>query len=346
MPITLTYEPENVGTRLLDVLGERNRRVLSSRLGLEGKRQPETLESIGRKYGITRERVRQIENFALDSIRKSDAYRDQRPAFDELREAMERSGGLVHEASFLEGLSQGRKTEAARNHLLLLLMLGEEFSKYKEDDHFHHRWSMDHELAEKVHQCLHDLHENLTDEHLISEDEIVDMLLERMKTMPEQHRHKEAASQWLALSKRVGKNPVGDWGLAYSPNVRLRGIRDYAYLVLRKAGKPMHFSMIAKEITEEFGKKAHTATCHNELIKDQRFVLVGRGLYGLSEWGYSDGVVREVIRDVLRENGPLDKESIIEHVLKERFVKANTVLVNLQNDKNFTKTPEGKFDLA
>jgi DNA-directed RNA polymerase delta subunit len=144
----------------------------------------------------------------------------------------------------------------------------------------------------------------------------------------------------------VGKNPLNDWGLSESPNVSVRGIRDYAYLVLRKAGKPMHFTEVAKRITNDFGKKAHTATCHNELIKDSRLVLVGRGLYGLSEWGYQNGVVRKVIKDLLREKGPLDKDSIIEEVLKERFVKENTVLVNLQNDEFFSRTPDGKFALA
>ena len=52
----------------------------------------------------------------------------------------------------------------------------------------------------------------------------------------------------------------------------------------------MHFKEVAEAISKTFGKKTHYATCHNELIKDSRFVLVGRGMYALAEWGYQAGI--------------------------------------------------------
>jgi hypothetical protein len=100
---------------------------------------------------------------------------------------------------------------------------------------------------------------------------------------------------------------------------------------------------VAKLISEVFKKKAHVATTHNELIKDNRFVLVGRGLYALKEWGYQTGVVRDVIREVLKKHGPLSKDKVIECVLKERYVKENTILVNLQNPKYFKKNKQGLY---
>jgi DNA-directed RNA polymerase delta subunit len=100
----------------------------------------------------------------------------------------------------------------------------------------------------------------------------------------------------------------------------------------------MHFKEVASEINKTFGKKAHVATCHNELIKDSRFVLVGRGMYGLKDWGHTGGVVRDVITEVLKEAGrPLPKDEVIKRVLAKRIVKPNTVLVNLQNTKYFRK---------
>ena len=95
-----------------------------------------------------------------------------------------------------------------------------------------------------------------------------------------------------------------------------------------------------------FSKKAHIATTHNELIKDPRFVLVGRGLYALSEWGYINGIVKDVITKILDKSGPLSKKEIVEKVMKERYVKENTILVNLQNSKNFKKEKDGKYSLA
>ncbi len=80
-----------------------------------------------------------------------------------------------------------------------------------------------------------------------------------------------------------------------------KGMRDYAFLVIRKHGSPIHFREVARQINLVFKKKAHTATTHNELIKDPRFVLVGRGLYALKEWGYMSGVVKDVIAPFSRE---------------------------------------------
>jgi DNA-directed RNA polymerase delta subunit len=120
-------------------------------------------------------------------------------------------------------------------------------------------------------------------------------------------------------------------------------MRDYAFLVIRKHGSPIHFKEVAKAITHYFNKKAHVATTHNELIKDKRFILVGRGLYALAEWGYMSGVVKDVIKKIIDKNGPLTKDKIIEKVMKERYVKENTILVNLQNPKFFRRDKEGKY---
>jgi hypothetical protein len=93
-------------------------------------------------------------------------------------------------------------------------------------------------------------------------------------------------------------------------------------------------------------RKVHVATVHNELIKDTRFVLVGRGLYALAEWGYQPGVVKEIISKVLKESKkPLTKEEIVEKVLGQRFVKENTVALNLQDKNRFVKDDKGMYNV-
>ena len=123
-------------------------------------------------------------------------------------------------------------------------------------------------------------------------------------------------------------------------------MRDMAYLVLKKSGAPLHFTDVARRITAEFKKQAHIATTHNELIKDNRFVLVGRGLYALSEWGYTSGVVRDVIKQVLKKHGPLPKNELMDKVKEQRQVKENTIYVNLQNSRYFKKDGHGRYALA
>ena len=88
------------------------------------------------------------------------------------------------------------------------------------------------------------------------------------------------------------------------------------------------------------------ATTHNELIKDPRFVLIGRGLYALAEWGYAPGVVRDVIRDLIVAEGPLKKEEVVERVKKARFVKENTIAVNLNNPRYFKREKDGRYVIA
>ena len=108
---------------------------------------------------------------------------------------------------------------------------------------------------------------------------------------------------------------------------------------------PDGWTLCVGQTEKTFNKKTHIATTHNELIKDKRFVLVGRGIYGLLEWGYHEGVVRDVITQILKREGPLTKEEIIDKVLKERYLKKNTILVNLQNSPDFTKDDRGLFHL-
>lgn len=339
----MSFHPKQVVKRLLSVLPERAREVLRSRYGLASSTDRMTLESIGKKYGITRERVRQIENYALANIRKSPAYQKERLAFEELERTLQSMGGIVVEYDLLDQLSKDKSTQ---NYMHFLLVLGESFKRKKEDDEFRHRWYMSDDLAEKVHGALRRFYSNISDNALIPEGEVVGKFFEHLKDVSDEFRQEEIAKRWLRLSKKVDKNPLGEWGLAHSSNVRAKGMRDYAFLVIRKHGSPLHFTQVAKSIEKLFGKKAHVATCHNELIKDPRFVLVGRGLYALSEWGYMTGVVKDVIHKILEKNGPLTKPEVVDKVLKERYVKENTIVVNLQNPKYFRRDKEGRYHLV
>lgn len=342
--MTLTqYRPKLVTKRLLGVLQDRARNVISSRYGLGESKEKMTLESIGKIYGITRERVRQIENYALDSIRNSEAFRKEQEMFQALEKSIHDLGGVISEEDLLKELGEKSDLE---NHLNLFLVLSKAFKRIKEDEHFKDRWYVNDELSGQVHEALHGLYKSLSDDDLILESEMINLFLDHLKNVSEKYKDEEVLRRWLRLSKKLDRNPLGEWGIASSNSVKAKGIRDLAYLAIRRHGSPMHFTEVARVIGETFGKKAHIATCHNELIKDDRFVLVGRGLYALKEWGYMSGIVREVIEEVINKNGPLSKDEIIEKVLKERYVKPNTILVNIQNPKYFKKDKAGKYSIA
>ena len=338
--VILSFKPKDISKKLISVLTKRSQDVIVNRYGLGTRPTKLTLDAIGKKYGITRERVRQIENHSLATIRKSKAYKDLEPVFNELRDAIHNMGGIISEKDLLADLS---KEPSAKNHLHFLLTVGESFKRTKEDDHFQHRWHVDEELAKKIEQSLKRLYNRLDDDELIPEGEMIDAFLDEVQDMNEKYKDEEVIKRWLSLSHKIGKNPLGEWGKSSSPNVNAKGMRDYAFLVIRKHGSPIHFKEVAKAISQYFDKKAHVATTHNELIKDKRFVLVGRGLYALSEWGYMSGVVKDVIRKIIEKEGPLSKEDIVKRVFKERYVKENTILVNLQNTKYFKKDKAGLY---
>lgn len=339
----LSFKPKQVTKKLLGALPDRARDVLEKRYGLGTSSETHTLESIGQTYGITRERVRQIENYGIQAIQKSDAYKEFQNVFEELKDVVTSHGCVVCEDTLLESLA---KDQATRNQIFFLLVVGEQFYRNKENNVFRHRWYTERKVAEIVEKALKEIFSSLDENELISEEEIITKLREKLADVEDEYKSEDTLRNWLKISKEIDRNPLGEWGPATSPNVRAKGIRDYAYLAVKRHGSPMHFKEVADAIQELFSKKAHTATTHNELIKDERFVLVGRGLYALTEWGYSAGVVKDVLRDILEKHGPLTRDEIIDRVRKERYVKDNTIIVNLQDTTLFKRLNDGTYVVA
>lgn len=339
----LSFDTAALVKRLLADVPERARDVLVRRFGLGVSPSRETLEAIGDRSSITRERVRQIEASGLSAVEGGKAYKEAAPHFDELKKAVEALGAIVHEEELLMHLA---KDEKSRNRIRFLLVVGSAFYRERETDDFYARWHIDHTTAKHIHSALSKLYSSLDDSAVISENVLLDHFLDELKEVNDAYKSEEVLKRWLSLSKRIGKNPLAEWGRTNAPAIRTKGIRDYAYLAIKRHGKPMHFSEVAKAIGSLFSKSAHVATTHNELIKDPRFVLVGRGLYALAEWGYAPGVVRDVIREVLGKQGPMSKDDVVKHVKKARFVKDNTILVNLNDSRYFKRLKDGRYAAA
>ena len=337
---TFSFDSTVLAKRLLSAAPERAREVLVRRFGLGSNPERETLESIGDRTSITRERVRQIEAAGLDAVRASKAFKDSSGAFEEIAQYIHSLGAIVPEETLLSALG---KDEKSRNRFRFFLVVNSAFFRERETNDFLARWHVDHTTAKHIHNALSKLYSSLSDEEVMSEGELLDRFLDELKEVNDAYKNDEVLKRWLSLSKHIGSNPLSQWGRATAPAIRIKGVRDYAYLAIKRHGEPMHFSEVAKTIGTLFSKKAHIATTHNELIKDPRFVLVGRGLYALTEWGYTPGVVRDVIRETLEKTGPLKKDEIIKHVKKARFVKDNTILVNLNDSRYFKRLKDGRY---
>lgn len=342
-PATASFSFDSVALvkRLLAVAPPRSREVLTRRFGLGSNAVRETLEAIGDSSSITRERVRQIEAVGLDAIRASKVFKESAEAFEEIAQYIHSLGAIVPEETLLAVLGKDEKT---RNRFRFFLMLDAAFFRERETNDFLARWHVDTATAKNIHEALSKLYASLSDTDVVSENQILDRFLDELKGVNDAYKNEEVLKRWLSLSKKIGKNPLAEWGRSTAPAIRIKGVRDYAYLAVKRHGSPMHFSEVAKAIGTIFSKKAHIATTHNELIKDPRFVLVGRGLYALTEWGYTPGIVREVIRTAIEEKGPMKKNDIIKQVKKARFVKDNTILVNLNDSRYFKRLKDGRYE--
>jgi len=317
----------------LKVLPQKISDVIERRFGLKSG-QRETLEAIGQSYGITRERVRQIENEGLKKI--APKIRENKELFDYFKSVLNSFGNVKNEVELLDVLGEGKY----QNQVYFLLTQGQGFEKIGEDDNFYTFWHNDKKSVEKAIKTVNSIIDKLDKEKKI-------FSLEDLSQA--QKENKEVFASYIGISKKIQKNYEGKYGLKNWLEVNPRGIKDKAYLVLKKKEEPLHFTAIASLIgTMPFSKlrKVHTATVHNELIKDPRFVLVGRGLYALKEWGYEPGVVKDIIVKSLKQaKRPLTKEEVLTEVLKQRFVKENTVVLNLQNKSYFVRDEKGRYNV-
>lgn len=328
---------------LVKSLSTRNRDIISRRFGLKtGKK--ETLESIGKSYGITRERVRQIEEFSLKQLSKTALTVPDVARYVSLsKDILGGNGGVMRESDMFKAFSGNDKENVANASLVFVLALAGEPVRLNENDSFHSFWALDKQSAdlfrENVSEFVAALDRN---KKPVNEAELV--------SFAENNNVKNSRNigVFMGVSKELGRNVFNEVGLVSWAEVKPKGVRDKAYLVLKKESQPKHFSEIARLInaTGFSSRKANIQTVHNELIKDSRFVLVGRGMYGLSEWGYKPGTVKEVLVDILKgSTRPVAKAELVAKVLDSRMVKENTILLNLQDSKVFSKREDGTYAL-
>ena len=344
--IILSIKPEEATKIILNkLLSRRMRHVIEKRFGLKGGRR-HTLESIGGEYKITRERVRQIESEALKHLRKDANLSEIEEPVKALENHINNCGGITAEHYLLSSAQANRH----HPHLILLLNISPKFHLVPETDAYHDRWTVSKDKAEVAGKAVAGTVERLQEgKKPVSHEELNSMIAKYAGDSLGGEVPRQVVDSYLATSKLIRRNPSCHNGLASWPSISPRGIRDKAYLVLAKTGKPLHFRDVADAISKSgwSKKKAHPQTVHNELIKDSRFVLVGRGLYGLKEWGYEPGLVKDVLVSVLKQAGkPLAKDEVIRLVSDKRLVKPQTILLNLQNKSLFKRTDEGKYTLV
>lgn len=348
--------PDHVTECLLACLTQRERDIITSRWALE-KLPKKTLEEIGKHYGITRERVRQIERASLQKIKRLVDYKKEleqmRARIDNL---LTKFGGILAEYHLLDeyhqSVQQGQRdgvVEHTKRRLLFLCkQFMHEFFHFFEASGIHKEgWARDpscQEQAKKVIKAIEVFLDKLGKP--ASHQEIAEYIRAPV----------DSAYAHLKLSKNIEQNPFGLWGLAHWREVRPKRMSDRIYAVLKKYDQPLHYRDITRYIEQHYNRPIHPPTVHNDLIADDRFVLVGRGMYALKEWGYMRGTVKEVVESILEQaSQPLSQEDVVNVVAKQRLVARSTILLALHNserigrvggDEYVFKNPKSKVQMS
>ena len=312
---------------------EREREIISRRFGLTGPK--ETLEQIGESLSITRERVRQLEKAIIIHLQitaEDNNIPELPPAEKILVRNLAEMGRVARLSALADKVYDKKTTPEERSGIYFIATFAKGLTVIEENDSYYPAvgiadFGNADELKKKVNELVAVIKKNGKP---MTIDELDNVL---------NYEHPDNIRAVASISKLIA-SLNGLYGLTKWPSVNPRNIRDKIFVILESHKKPMHFSEIAKEIREsDFKRKNVTVQAiHNELIKDARFVLIGRGIYALSSWGYKKGTISEIITSILQEAGkPLTREEIVRQVLKTRRVKETTILLNLQNKKLFKK---------
>lgn len=347
------FSPEEVISELLRNLSDKEEDILRRRHGLHGHDR-ETLEVIGAVYNVTRERIRQIENSSIEAVRNLKNIEDQLRSIEHVIHSMlQTHGGAMAEDVLLDELLKfSAESQLAKRSLVFMLehLLRSKFVLVQPTTVLRRSWRLPVTSVEHIELTIQELVALIQE---LNDSLPAEKVTEHFKKRPfyAERQHQltdDAIFSYLGMSQEIDRNPYEEYGLRSWGSIRPKRMNDKIYLVLKKSGKPLHFTEITEEINRiQFdARKAYPPTIHNELILNDRYVLVGRGMYALTEWGYKPGVVSDVITEVLKKNGPLSRDEVVKRVLEQRVVKKNTIHLALTHKDRFVKLADGRYGVA
>jgi hypothetical protein len=331
---------------LLIVLSEKEKFIIENRFSLNENPRL-TLESIGKKYSVTRERIRQIEKNALKKLERNVNNTSLNDVTALALEIIQEKGGIVEEDEMiLEILRRSPNPEIIDvNSLKLTVDLEKEIVHVHNTIQFKPYWKLKQKSNENVRKVCEASYRELNERgKIIESDKLADLILKKLKL----NEGIPFAISCLDLDRRIKVLEGGMVGLTGWRSINPKTLRDKIYYVLKSSKKPLHYIEIANKIStlRLDNKSINTQAVHNELIRHSGFVLIGRGIYALQEWGYNEGTVSDVITEILKEKGEMKRDEIIAEVLKRRQVKKITIQLNLKNKPQFERVGRDVYKLA
>ena len=335
---------------LASELSDRSKDIIFMRYGIkDGKKH--SFQEIGDNYGITRERVRQLEEISHKKMYKK--YQENDPEviefFEHIHSLIEQKGGLMHEDKIIEELGLSQKE---RFPLKLILFLHNNLYRTSESLDFKLHWFTQEKTSKIFNSVMKNIHRKVKPIHgVYTEEDMIGIFLKEFSSVIKKnvstHKtiSKDKSMYWLSTSKRINSNLLGEWGHIDCDEISLKNVNAKAALILRKNNGPMHFLDITKKICSLTGKKVNNATCHNELVRSDRFVLLGRGKYGLSSTVKYTSSLENMVEDIVRRENKISIKDLIKRVSMERDLKDATIVRFLFDKKKYLRNKEGLYSL-
>lgn len=329
------FSPQEMVESLLSLIELRESKIIKLRYGFDNQKS-QTLEAIGKEMNLTRERVRQLEKQALINMSKNTKYAEIiAPLKHLVDQTLKEHGGLMSLQLLTYEIiefSNDQQAEPFIRFLLTNCISGIEIIKNKNFELSFKLFDMSMDFINEVLDIL--------EQRFVQADKILEPedIIRKFKNSDFYQNNKEKFFKenidvnkiifsYLSASQKFIKTPIDQWGLKDWSMVKPRRINGKVYLVLLAKKKPLHFTKISKIINEKWvdARDISEATVHNELIADDRFALVGRGIYALKEWGYESKNVEEIVKDILKKDKDLSDKEVVEKVLEKKVVNENTI---------------------
>lgn len=318
---------------ILDSLSMKEKNVIERRVWLFSEK--ETLQNIGNSFKpqITRERVRQIEESWIKKIWRIIKSTILKDVQDVANKYLELNWWIISRDKVISIIIKELELEKNVNSGILEAIIQSDYDIKKSKQR----------LGSKIYFSMPYIDKKIIDQvhkealKILKKKKDVMKKISLYETISENIKSKDKLSISFINSVLDLFEDIVFWeeeliGLTKWKILNPKTLKDKAIYIMKREKVPMHFIDLSNKITDLLGKTVKVNTIHNELIRNNEFVLIGRWIYALKEWWFIPGTVLDVIANILEKKWePMSTEDLTKEVLKTRNVKPTTIYMNLQN---------------
>lgn len=335
---------ESLWQNLIKDLSDREREILERYAGIRSEK--EKLASIGRDFGITRERVRQLKEKSIKRVLRNFEQQNYKKEFFQFLK--ERTNSLSFRSeNYLEKilLYEDKFAVFEIRIIQFLIQIHPEIPYYPEDQNYYSYFATKKEAFISAQHALNRI-KNYFEKNkkkIHPEEVILHITEQEIKN----HFHKkpslEEELEIISLIRVLAKNPFGYFGHIQHHLINPKALKHKIFLILHNAKKPLHYSEIY-QILEKLSQQSEDSfipnawrkqytveSIKNELIKNKEFVFVGKGSYGLKEWGLEQGSAKDLLFKMLKKEKKISLEMLWKKISNLRNIKKTSFLIYLKS---------------